>query len=251
MNAIRSTLRRVYRKIVGKGRTVPVQMGWRTVEQGPLKGRSVYVPIQGSWGDDVVKDNYESEMLAALKKLASGGGALYDIGAHHGIYTVAWLCLGGCSVEAFDPVTWHVDLIRQVAERNGVAKSVHLHTCALANYDGQGRLRLIEKDTSRAYLTQADDGVSELVSVHRLDDLVQQQGLSPPAVVKMDVEGAEFEVLKGAQEVLETYHPALLIEVHTLRAGLEITDWLGKRGYELEILGMKGRRESLALCMWR
>jgi hypothetical protein len=47
------------------------------------------------WGDRIATGRYEVELMQALGTLASAGGVLYDVGAHIGFFTSAWLRLGG------------------------------------------------------------------------------------------------------------------------------------------------------------
>jgi hypothetical protein len=56
---------------------------------------------------------------------------------------------------------------------------------------------------------------------------------SPPQVIKIDVEGGESEVLKGATAVLRTYRPALLVEVHTSSQCEAVTAILESVSYQM------------------
>jgi FkbM family methyltransferase len=67
----------------------------------------------------------------------------------------------------------------------------------------------------RSSLRSADQ---ETISVITLDRIVREQQLLPPSVIKIDIEGGELYVLRGAREVLNTYHPILVMEFN----GLEI-----------------------------
>ena len=51
----------------------------------------------------------------------------------------------------------------------------------------------------------------ELVAI---DDLVGDGGLPPPALVKIDVEGAEIAVLEGMRDTIERHRPAIVCELH-------------------------------------
>ena len=72
-----------------------------------------------------------------------------------------------------------------------------------------------------------------------LDDLVFNQKLPPPNFVKIDVEGAELDVLHGMERILKTYHPPLLFEIDDEfqdefeRKAKECTSFLEQRGYEI------------------
>jgi FkbM family methyltransferase len=55
------------------------------------------------------------------------------------------------------------------------------------------------------------------VSVRKLDDCFHEMGLHRPAVLKLDVEGAEVSVLAGAESLLTRFKPYVLCEVHTMQ----------------------------------
>jgi FkbM family methyltransferase len=63
----------------------------------------------------------------------------------------------------------------------------------------------------------------ETITVVNLDSLVGEQHLLPPSVIKIDIEGGELYALRGAREVLNTYHPIMVMEFN----GLEIFQDVG------------------------
>jgi hypothetical protein len=65
-----------------------------------------------------------------------------------------------------------------------------------------------------------------------LDDFARRHGA--PMLVKMDVEGGEAEVLKGALRVFSDSRPRLLCEVHHEAAARAVRDWLRERSYTFE-----------------
>ena len=75
------------------------------------------------------------------------------------------------------------------------------------------------------------------VPARPLDSILKESGVNRVDVIKIDVEGAELLVLKGAQETLARYHPTLLIEIvdRQLRqmgtSAAEVTQFLTARGY--------------------
>ena len=54
---------------------------------------------------------------------------------------------------------------------------------------------------------------------------------SPPNLIKMDVEGAESHVLRGADRVFQTFRPHLFAEVHDDANAISVRDWLEARRY--------------------
>ena len=221
---------------------------WREVESGPLGGLSLFLPSGDSWGTAVVANLYEPEMLSRVASHAAQGGALYDIGAHFGLYTAAWRNAGGAVVEAFEPVASNRARLNEVLARNDLASGVRLWDVAVSAHSGCGTLKLHPKDASRARLSAPKDG--ETVRTVALDELMETEGLSPPKVLKIDVEGAELEVLRGAQALISEYEPVVLVEIHGLELGLGVADFMARRGFRLKVLAMKGQFGNLSLCEW-
>jgi len=52
----------------------------------------------------------------------------------------------------------------------------------------------------------------EVIDLVTLDSLFQDERLSPPDLIKIDIEGGELYALKGAREIIKKYQPALLLE---------------------------------------
>jgi FkbM family methyltransferase len=237
---------------------------WKTVEHGPLAGLAFYLPggRDAPWADRLIAGTYEPDMTAPLADLARHGGTLYDIGAHVGYYTAAWLRLGGTRVEAFEPVPSTRQGLAAMLARNGLADRVGVHDVALGCLAGQGAMQVDDADlgaASAAFLAGSaglDSGLrlapghtarAVPVAVVRLDDYVRDKGLPPPTVIKLDVEGAEADVLAGAEAVLTIHRPAILCEVHRIDAGLELAAHLTRLGYTLRILGKNGPQPA---CLW-
>jgi FkbM family methyltransferase len=247
-------------------RQLNLQQRWRVVESGPLAGLQFYLPAGSgaTWAERFLVGQYEPDMLAALAELARRGGTLYDVGAHTGYYTCAWLCLGGTAVEAFEPAAYNLRILQATVQRNGLAGRVRVHPVALGDQDGLGTLIASSKDvgaSSAAYVAELGkpelplstgrkqlDGLDEItVPVHRLDDLRTTMGLPAPRVLKLDVEGAEGAILAGSISLLEQARPAILCEIHNVEVGLETAQRLARMGYDLRILGKNGPHPA---CLW-
>jgi FkbM family methyltransferase len=114
--------------------------------------------------------------------------------------------------------------------------------------------------SSMAYLKEAG-GVAEsqdsatyqrstavTVPTATLDALVRAQGLAAPSVVKIDVEGAEGHVVRGAHHVLAEHHPAIVAELHTIDAGIDVAMQLSPLGYRPRLLFHQKR--TLCNYLW-
>jgi FkbM family methyltransferase len=92
---------------------------------------------------------------------------------------------------------------------------------------GSGKVTQAFLSTEAQMYRKGDEGTSgtsaEIESV-RLDDYIASSGIVP-SVIKMDVDGSEFEVLEGALNCLRTHHPSLWLEVHPLFLKAQDKNW--------------------------
>jgi FkbM family methyltransferase len=241
-----------------------VEPAWREVRHGVLKGAWFLLPEGNgkSWADRIVAGTYECDLLPAFAKLAEEGGVLYDIGAHIGFFTCAWLKLGGTSVEAFEPVPLNRSVLNDILVRNGLKDRVRIHALALGDYNGAGTL-LIDSRTLGSTSMAFVEGIGGIdsqkgsavyvgstksdVPVRKLDDVLADMSLAQPAVIKIDVEGAEAHVVAGAVKILTDYKPTLLCEVHNIDSGLMLSQQLERMGYELQLKVHSGAQVE---CIW-
>lgn len=171
----------------------------------------------------------------------------FDIGAHHGFYTLLVHALenGQISVHSFEPTPLHFSLLQKNA---GTLKHVYLNNEAV--YSASGPIDFFEnvKTVSTidpSFVTTQDDSNLQFkkisVSATSLDDYCRRTG-AKPTFLKIDVEGAEKDVILGAQWVLDTYHPDIALEVwreHNANHQ-EAFDLLIKKGYTPFLITEKG-----------
>lgn len=85
-----------------------------------------------------------------------------------------------------------------------------------------------------------------IVKCFSVDGLLEQ-GYLKPDILKIDVEGAEFDVLKGAEQTIKKYHPNILLATHDCHLpGVQklCVDYLQELGYELFVLSNKNKTMS-------
>ena len=78
------------------------------------------------------------------------------------------------------------------------------------------------------------DGELEVPTVALDRCIYGEKALRPPTVIKIDVEGAELLVLRGASCTLTEYHPHLFVEIHGTQQHLECREFLAAKGYRLK-----------------
>ena len=83
------------------------------------------------------------------------------------------------------------------------------------------------------------------VAIRRLESLVGNRDIPPPQVIKVDVEGAEMDVLRGAAEIIRDNRPRIFLEAHTAALEQECTRELARHAYRIRRLEVNpGGEES-------
>ncbi len=176
----------------------------------------------------------ERPLQQALERELHAGATFYDIGANVGYVTLIAARLVGPSgrVVAFEPVPENVAAIRENLALNGIDWA-EVHETAVA--DAPGRAALIISDVSafsRLASVNVPTGARETieVAVTSIDAFLASGAAPAPEVIKVDVEGAELEVIAGMRETLAEHRPVLLCEIHDTNS--EYVALVEELGYE-------------------
>jgi FkbM family methyltransferase len=161
------------------------------------------------------------------------GDVFYDVGANVGFYTLlASRGVGtGGTVIAFEPLPRNLSYLLEHLELNEV-ENVRVLATAVSETDG------FQPFESGAGPCQAKLGqqASLHVSKTSLDELVFERDLPPPDVLKIDIEGGEYSMLKGATKVLEQHEPELFLATHGPKVRRQCHTFLSNNAYEVESL---------------
>ena len=169
---------------------------------------------------DVIVRNDAKQVKFFLERVKPGDFVL-DVGGNVGQYAVLFSSLVAPSgkVITFEPDAQHRNILRRNLELNSVARQVVVEDIALS--DAGGTHTFFSRNDAMSSLvrsglgTNADaaDVKEQVVETARLDDYLKAHGLSSPDWVKVDTEGAEINILRGATEVLKS--PATIVcELH-------------------------------------
>lgn len=159
----------------------------------------------------------ELPVQEALAALLRPGDMVLDVGANVGFLSViaARLVGPGGRVVAFEPVPANARQVRRNARLNGFT-NIDIVTSAVGDHTGRARL-VLARFAGGGALREAGappDACGEIdVAITTLDGWLAAQGNPAPALVKIDVEGAEPAVLRGLAATLARVTPALLVEV--------------------------------------
>lgn len=189
----------------------------RTLVTGPGRGLRL---DPGAGNPDLATGAYEPPVQEALAAQLRPGDVVLDVGANVGFISLLAARLVGPAgrVVAFEPVPANAGLARRNAARNGFG---HVEVVQAAVGDRDGRCRLVlARHAGGAALAGAPtppDACGELeVALVTLDGWLAARAGSLPGPVrllKVDVEGAEEAVLRGAAALLRGQRPRVLLEV--------------------------------------
>lgn len=129
---------------------------------------------------------------------------VYDIGAYHGFYTF----LGGTGEKSFG---FEMDASNfEILKQNlGVNRDLNVEIINKAIWDSNTK---IKAETDRQGRSNIKKGTSGDIDAIKIDSFVKHN--KTPDVMKIDVEGAELQVLKGAKKTLKNSKPVIFVEIH-------------------------------------
>jgi FkbM family methyltransferase len=198
--------------------------------RGPLRGKKWIV---GAASHAYWVGTYEVNILNTFAASITQGAAVYDVGANVGIYSLLASSRTGPSgkVYAFEPLERNLRYLRRHMTLNHVQNCDILET-AVCDTEGTRRFARAAQDFSMGHFSSEGE---MLVPSTTLDSCIYgEKGLRPPNVAKIDVEGAELEVLHGASRALAEFHPKLFLEIHGTQLHSDCRAFLAAKGYSIE-----------------
>lgn len=148
------------------------------------------------------------EEILMLPKLITKGGVAIDIGANIGLYSYALSKLCD-AVEAFEPVPYSRGVLQAYNARN-----INVHEAALSSKEGKAILNIPTENNVAMYghASLSNEFTTQKtlqVSIKKLDDY----NFEDINFIKIDVEGHELDVIKGAKHTIQTWRPVMLVEI--------------------------------------
>jgi FkbM family methyltransferase len=147
---------------------------------------------------------WEIDNLQQTLRFLENGDVVFDCGANIGNHSVFW-SIHGCKVYAFEPDPENFKLLLRNMEMNN-CKGSNFQLLLGDGSDITYRVRKNPMNPGNNVYVPHDDGQT----ASRLDDIC----FLPVRLVKIDVEGAEMQVLRGMDRILKTFHPIVFAEYH-------------------------------------
>lgn len=176
---------------------------------------------------------YERETQDAFVRHVKAGDAVYDIGANAGFFTLVASRLAGANgaVYAFEPMPRNLAFLAKHVALND-ANNVTVIDAAVSSQAGYARFATAQSPAMGSLDASGDLQVRTVA----IDELVEAGTVRPPQFMKIDVEGAEYDVLSGAAATLRRWHPVLLLSNHGSARHEQCCAYLEKLGYRITVV---------------
>jgi len=200
-------------------------------------------------GLNIIRGSYERDEIEFVRRLLKPGDITVDVGAHIGFFTIQMAAMVGPGgrVYAFEPLDANAELLDRAICENRFEERVVFQRAAVGAASGSAALTFAAEtlNSGGAYLLR--DGTAPLtgnvvrkVAVVALDEIHLPH---PVRFIKMDVEGAEPQVLRGAERILKEDRPLILSELHP--AQLERTSGITPDEFLAQVRGIGYRAQDL------
>lgn len=234
-----------YQSILGRILRLPLRLIPKNcvipIIQGQLRGKKWIV---GSGEHGYWLGSYEMNKRLAFEKMIQPGYVVYDIGANVGYFTLLAAVLTGekGQVYAFEPLPRNVEFLKKHISLNNLS-NVEVIQAAVSDRSGEALFEF-GASTAMGHLSETGDLRIKLVS---LDRMIANGDLITPNVIKIDVEGAEYDVLRGAKNLIETSHPILFLDTHQRDVHQNTLQFLRDHKYQIKVIDGKSLQESKEL----
>lgn len=168
---------------------------------------------------------YSETEVSFLLSILNDQSVVYDIGSNIGYHTSAFASIAK-KVYSFEPNFLSYDLLVKNTQQN---KNVICVNAAVNSNNGIVSVNNFDIDVPGNYgSVSINNGETSVISI-KIDDF----GFEPPNLIKIDVEGAEYDVFKSCERTITNYRPIVYWEAHETPNIPEIYHFLKKENYFL------------------
>ena len=154
------------------------------------------------------------------------GDVIFDVGIGFGSYALPALAHGASMVHGWTPLDFEIEVLTESLKLNGWSDKCKLYQTALYSKTGSinpDNLAFSEDENEQTFRTITLDEATQYIEPNG-----QRNWL------KMDVEGAEVEVLWGANVFISKFRPIILVENHGFKVANRVREWMEAQGYRHE-----------------
>lgn len=211
----------------------------RRIASGPNEGLVFFSGRRVKYSRDFWSGRYEIEACQFMQRVIRHDSVCYDIGANLGFHTLVMARRASEGIVfAFEPLPEAGRIFERNMLMNGIDNAVLIRKAVTRATGSVALGRNITIDQAAAAWTGMRDPIHQVFTCEsvNVDDFVGA-GNSPPGFIKIDVEGAETEVLMGAINTLSHFQPLVICETHGTGAARDVYQILVENGYRLFAVG--------------
>jgi FkbM family methyltransferase len=168
---------------------------------------------------------YEIDVLMKCREVYLPGTAIIDVGANIGNHSIFFGAILNAPVYAFEPFRPNHELLELNIAANRMEGQIVATLCAIGESVCMGQVRGGPPENFGTSSVTFGRGETPVRSLDSLDIT------GPIGLLKVDVEGAELAVLRGAEAMIRSWHPDIMIEAGTRSAFWHMADALTSYGY--------------------
>lgn len=201
-----------------------------------LQHKGWWLPEGEDHQQGLIDVDYEGKKYDSIRGMLNKDGIAIDIGAHIGQWT-SFMSFDFNEVRAFEPMREHAECwVKNVGLHANRNCKVTLTQTALGAFSNLAHVSCATPGNTGTTFLKLGDGN---ITVDFLDQLIMDH--VPVSFIKLDVEGMEFDALRGAFRILTRWKPAILFEEkgHHERYGYlagQTRQYLEKMGYKLDMV---------------
>ena len=223
-----SVLRRVSHLLLPSAAEGPM-----TVRSGIAAGLTFI--LHPRWQHAVWQGTYEPSAQRVAAEYFKPGSVIYDVGGGIGFYSLS-AAHHGARVVTFEPDPANYARISRHADMNGLRGKVDLVPLAAFSRTGTLVMEPSQPGDSPGHAVAREIWTSERgerfqAACTTLDDFAREH--PAPDLIKIDVEGSEAEVIRGAERLMREERPAILCEVHDDDLAGQAEQLVRSRGYRV------------------
>lgn len=246
----------IFAKIFRDSKTSVISGDWKVV----FLKREILIPLKTEtmwldWDTALSIIGHDTEVKETYEFFLSQENQpdlFLDIGANYGTHSLLFLC-HGIETISFEPNSSCHSYFQELAILNNV--KVHLEKVALGANEGVVKIKYPEKET---WLGATDETIQRKLEINQImiEEEVMQKKLDnyidqfkeKQILMKIDTEGNEYSVLKGAENIFNTCKPIVIFEcLNNQLKKQNLYDYFTEKGYQLYHLPYKYLKQDNAL----
>jgi FkbM family methyltransferase len=200
-----------------------------------LNGKELTFDLPTEADQSVFDEIYRDKEYRGVEGILQNAKVILDLGAHIGLFSVyaSVLAAEGAKIYAFEPDERNFLIMKEHLKMNGV-RNVQVKNVAVGAESGERELYLSEDSHNHSFIGV---GEGKKVRAASLPDILRKNRLEKVDLVKMDIEGAEFEVMEALTGEDFSKIKSFYIEYHELTGEMRSSDLmkqLAVQGYTVE-----------------